>query len=242
MAMSEASPDPVVSRVSADQSSSVVSFVIDADWRAADLVALISALEQAYNVFLAVELDRQSGGESLEAIAPRLRDLAPESALAIPSMRFASAGVVSLQGSGEIPREVRGFLVDLETIGQRRKANKLELRRKEQELEERREALDKQSERDAVEQARQVQQDRLELAQLRQQVMQADLELASQHLALTVAYFEAKYGPDWRQVSGVQEQFDQLLAAGSKLLPDFQDGRIALQNGNEKPYTGDDGF
>lgn len=241
--MSEASsPDPEVSWVSNDQGDSVVSLVIDSDWRAADLVALISALEQTYDVFLAVELDRQSGVENLGSIASKLRDLAPDSALAIPSMRFASVGVVSLEGSGEIPHEVRGFLSDLETIGQRRKANKLELQLKEQELAERRAALDKQTEQDKVERAKQVQQDKLELAQLQQQVMQKDLELASEHLALTVGYFEAKYGPDWRQVPGVQEQFDQLLAAGSKLLQDFRDGRIALQSGDTEPQTGDDGF
>jgi len=223
MSLAGASPDHVMPPVAEDPSYDVVSLIIDADWRATGLIDLISALEKVYSVFLAVELDRQTGGGNLGAIASKLGDLAPDSALAIPSMHFASEGLVSLKGSGEIPREVRGFLADLETIGQRRKANRLDLRLKEQELEERTE------------------ENKIELAEHRRRLMQMDIEIASDHLALAVNYFEAKYGPDWRSVSGAQEQFDQFLAAGTKLLQDFQEERIALPDGGE-PDTGDTEF
>jgi hypothetical protein len=148
----------------------VVSLTIDADWRAADLVSLISALEQMYDVFLAVGLDQESGGGNLEAIASHLEDLLPDSGLAIPSMRFASKGVISLEGSGEIPHEARGFLTDLETIGQRRKANRLELQIKELEVATRRQELEINSEQDEHDLARRIQQDQLELVQMRQQI------------------------------------------------------------------------
>jgi hypothetical protein len=69
-----------------------------------------------------------------------------------------------------------------------------------------------------------------------------DIQLANEHLALTVNYFEARYGPEWRSPKAVSEQFDELLGAGSRLLNEFREGRIELLPPDQKQSTGDDGF
>ena len=241
MSISEPSPERGSSFDHARYDQSL-SLVIDADWRAADLVALILAFEAVYDTFLAVTLDQKSGSGNLSAIVAHLERLVPESNLAIPSMRFASKGVISLEGSGEVPHELRGFFKDLETIGQRRRANKLQLRLNEAKIAERQRRLERRSEEDAQALKRQIEEDELELAQLRQKVRRQELQLASEHLALTISYFEGKYGPDWRSVDGAQNQFDQLLSAGNTLLEEFGSRRLALQDRGESPPTGDGGF
>jgi hypothetical protein len=220
-----------------------VSMVIDADWRAADLAEMLTALDETYQVFLAVELDLRSGRGSLGSTAADLGTLFPEGRLAIPTMSFASLGSFSFEGLGEVVHEVREFLMNLETIGQRRKRNRLELEAKEAELADLRAQREADQEDKAMERARWLQQDQLELMQLRQDVMERDLELSARHLQLTVQKFEVAYGPEWRNVEGARQQFERLLGAGNQLLSEFREGRIALPPGpEERRPTGDPGF
>jgi hypothetical protein len=216
-----------VTGVGSGDDGGAVSFPIDTDWRASDLAALLGALEQVYDVFRALEVDAQTGGRDLGLIAPRLGQLAPESQLEIVSMYFASAGVISLQGSGEPLREVRKLVTDLATIGQLRAANKLDLELKKQEIAERQAAQANDEAMSEIQRDRQVEQNRIELAQMRQQVMRTDIELAGQYLSLIRQRFEDQYGPDWRSVPGTQEQFELLASGGGELLAQISAGHIA---------------
>ena len=182
--------------------------MIGGDWATSDFVTLLTSLEQVYDVFMVLRLDVQSKTGDLRLIASRLRQLAPESQLGIAAIQFASDGVISLRGSGELAHELRGFVTDLATIDQRRAANKLDLERKKHELAEREAALQRQRELDEIERERLIQQHKLELAQTQQQIMRTDLEIGSQYLSLIRQRFEDQYGPNWRDVPGTTEQFE----------------------------------
>lgn len=162
-------------------------------------------------------------------------------------MRFSSPGLFSLQGSGELAHEFRGFLVDLETMGQRRQANKLELEEKKQAIAAQKAELERQEALAPIERERLIHQNALELAQLRQQIMMTDIQLANEYLKLLTNFFETKYGADWRLEPGAEAEFDKLAAGGSRLMQEFRDGRISVlgegDGANAEPGRyGDGGF
>jgi hypothetical protein len=234
--------EPASTEIDAE-STGVVSVIIDADWLADDLIGMLTALGETYRVFLALDLDRRVGGGSLGSIAPDIDALLPESRLAIPAMRFASKGIFSFEGLGEVVREVRLFLLNLETIGQRRKANRLELEKKELELHDLRSRLAGNRDLDEAERRQRLQQHQFELMQLRQEVTSADLEIGRDHLEMTVEQFRAIYGPDWREQDGAKQQFERLLGSGGRLLTEFGEGRVELPPASERRSpTGDGGF
>jgi hypothetical protein len=182
--------------------------------------------KQIYNAFLALHLDRRPGTSDLAFVSSNLRTLAPHNELQIVSVFYASPGEISLRGSGEVVSEVRKLIKDLETIGQTRADNKLELERKRQEIAERESVLRRQEQVDEIEISRRKRQNELELVQLEQQVFQKDLELANQLLDLLNKRFELQYGPDWRSLSGTQEEFAALAAGGNQLLSQLTEQRL----------------
>jgi hypothetical protein len=129
-------------------------------------------------------------------------------------------------GQGEVIGETRKFITDLATIDQKRADNKLELERKKQEIAEREVALQRQQQVDQIEISRMKRQNELELQQLEQQVRLTEIEMASQVLALATQMLEGKYGPDWRSVSGAQEEYAALVNGGNGLLSQLAAQRL----------------
>jgi hypothetical protein len=190
------------------------------------VASLVTGLEQTYDLLLAMRLARESGYEDLPVTLSHIRELAPENRLEISALEFASPGEVSLKGSGEVIGELRETLLSLATIDQQRKRNRLELRKLEQEITEREAALDRQQDVDEASREQQRQDHELELAARRQEILQTDLQLAAQYLDLGHRILEDRFGPDWRNMAGGQEAYEQMLAGGGRLLELMKSGVI----------------
>jgi hypothetical protein len=199
---------------------------LEGAWSAAEFAELLTALQQIYNAFLALHIDRRPGTWDLAFISSNLTTLAPHNELEIASVYYASPGEISFRGSGEVVGEIRKLIKDLETIGQTRADNKLELEKKKREIGERDAALRRQEQVDEIEISRLKRQNKLVLVQLEQQVFQKDLELANQFLDLLNKRFELQYGPDWRSLSGTQEEFAVLADGGNHLLSKIAEQRL----------------
>lgn len=195
-----------------------LSIAIDHAFQPSTIAELVMALEQLYDVFLAMRLDLETGSQDLPVIGARLRALAPESQLRITALHFESPGAINLEGSGEILGELRQTINDLATIGQKRKRNKLEFKRMEQEIAREEYELEHQKQIDEETLADTKAANKLKLALQHREVVAADMKLAAEYLDLARQAVETRYGPDWRSVPGGIEYCELLMDGGNKLL------------------------